>query len=195
MIWFAKVFIVWTIWLAFMVSVACSNHPDQQQRVMVAVHLDARGKVTNAMAENGNPHLFERAIEVSREQKYGGDCDPKGDPIPSTTKISILFDEKGRFTRVEFPIIVGETLGESKILRKVDPEYPDKLRRAGIKGLVILEIHVDKQGNVTEARTVRGDPQLAAYAVKAVLQWKYRPVYLRCEAVPVVVTVIMRFPK
>jgi TonB family protein len=195
MIWIAKVLICWTIWLPFVVPVARSNHPDQQQRIIVAVHLDTRGKVIDAIAENGNSLLFERAIEVAKEQKYRGDCDPKGGPIPSTIKISILFDENGRFTTVEFPIIAGDKLFEHKTLKKVDLEYPDKLRRAGIKGIVILEVHVDKQGERYRSPGSPGDPQLAAYAVKAVLQWKYRPVYLGCEAVPVVAAVIISFPK
>jgi hypothetical protein len=69
---------------------------------------------------------------------------------------------------------------------------------------VIVAVHLDasgnaadamaEKGNVTEARVVQGDPQFAFYGAKAVLQWKYRPTYLRCEAVPVIATVTI-FPK
>jgi TonB family protein len=187
---------IWrTISLIFMLLVVSLSPAAQPQRVLVAVHLDADGKVVGAAAEKGDPVLFKRAIEIAKGLQYQRNCDSKGNPSPSTIKIWILFDENGHFTKAELPIVVGEIHVEHRIIKKVDPEYPDKLKRAGIKDVVILEVHVDKQGTVTKAEVFRGDPQLAGYAVKAVLQWKYLPVYLRCESVPMVTTVTLNFPR
>jgi TonB family protein len=191
----AKVSIYWAALLAFTFLGAGCSHTRQQQSIVVTVQLDVNGKVIDAKAVSGDRLLFNRAIELAKVQKYPPNCDSKGNPIASTTQISVLFDENNRFIKVEFPIIVGSDPTGLQLIKRVDPEYPDQLRRAGIKGRVTLEINVDKLGNVTEARFIEGDPQLADHAIKAVLQWKYRPYYLRCEPVPILTTVSMEIPR
>jgi TonB family protein len=56
-----------------------------------------------------------------------------------------------------------------------DPVYPDAARSARVQGTVILEVTVDRQGNVTDARVVESIPLLDQAAVEAVREWKYEP--------------------
>ena len=59
----------------------------------------------------------------------------------------------------------------------VNKVLPDKelLKQYGLKGTVVLEVEIDKRGNVTRACAFKGDPQLARLYVEEVLKWKYEP--------------------
>jgi hypothetical protein len=66
----------------------------------------------------------------------------------------------------------GDNLPE--IIHKVDPS-PDWLRFARAEGMVILEVEIDKEGNVRCPCIIYGRPLFNGYAWEAVIQWKYRP--------------------
>lgn len=53
--------------------------------------------------------------------------------------------------------------------------YPDAARRAGIQGTVVIDITVDKNGNVTHERLVSGPPALVQSALDNVKQWRFAP--------------------
>ena len=62
------------------------------------------------------------------------------------------------------------------LLRKrVAPEYPQKARDNRIQGTVVLKARISTEGDVAELWVVSGDPALAAAAIEAVKQWKYKP--------------------
>jgi TonB family protein len=56
------------------------------------------------------------------------------------------------------------------------PQMPEKTRRAGASGVVIVEATIDEQGNVQDARVVQGvHPDLDKATLKAVRTWKFKP--------------------
>jgi TonB family protein len=91
------------------------------------------------------------------------------------------------------PIRVGSNVQESKLIHKVDIVYPDAARTARVSGIVILQITVGAEGNVLEAKVLRGHPLLNQAALDAVRQWRYSPTMLNGEPVPVICTVSLRF--
>ncbi len=91
------------------------------------------------------------------------------------------------------PIRVGGTVQAAKLIRRVEPSYPEIARRARIQGVVLLEVQVGAEGSVENVRLIRGHPLLNAAAVDAVSQWKYSPTLLNGEPVPVIATVTVRF--
>lgn len=94
----------------------------------------------------------------------------------------------------EGPIRVGGKIKEPRKTREVKPVYPEIARKARIEGVVILEITVDKQGNVTDVKVLRQLPMgLTEAAVEAVKQWKYEPSTLNGRPVEVLVTVTVTF--
>ena len=70
------------------------------------------------------------------------------------------------------------SLGDERLLAKLRhraPVYPEIARVARIQGTVILEVTVDREGNVTAVRVVRSVPLLDQAAIDAVREWKYVP--------------------
>jgi protein TonB len=64
---------------------------------------------------------------------------------------------------------------ESKIVLKVQPEYPPDAQDARIQGIVRVAVIVGKDGHVQDARLVSGHPLLAPAALQAVKKWVFDP--------------------
>lgn len=71
------------------------------------------------------------------------------------------------------------------LIKRVNPEYPEKARRKRIQGTVVLHALIGKEGDIVDLTTVSGDPLLAKAAIKAVKQWKYRPYLFQGKPVDV----------
>jgi len=88
---------------------------------------------------------------------------------------------------------IGE-IKPPKLIKKVDPRYPEEARKARVEGIVILEARADERGNVDKVRVLRSkDPYLSQAALEAVRQWKYKPFYRKGKPTPIVFTVTVRF--
>jgi TonB family protein len=71
------------------------------------------------------------------------------------------------------------------LMSKVDPEYPEAARRAGVEGTVILDATISETGEVTRVAVERGLPLgVSEAAVAAVRHWKYKPARGRAGPVP-----------
>ena len=62
-----------------------------------------------------------------------------------------------------------------KLVKRVQPEYPEEARQKSIQGTVILNVILRKEGSVTVQNVADGDPILSPAAVEAVRQWRYEP--------------------
>jgi TonB family protein len=91
------------------------------------------------------------------------------------------------------PMAVGGIVQESRLIRKIEPVYPELAKRSRVMGNVILVVTVDEEGNVTDTRVSSGHPLLSEAAVTAVKQWKYAPTYINGEPVPVIANVTVSF--
>jgi TonB family protein len=80
-----------------------------------------------------------------------------------------------------------------KLVKQVDPVYPQVARQARVEGIVILEAKTDEQGNVIGARILRSIAILDQAAIEAVKQWKYEPLILEGKPRKVLFTVTVRF--
>lgn len=175
-------------------SADSSPQMEDHQVVEVSAWIDGSGKPVEIKATNGSPALFGSAIDAARRWEYRPRCDPEGQPVPYTTTLFVVFDRYGHFEKVRPPIEVGDTLISQRLLRRVEPEYPEELRKKGIGGTVVLQIRIDQEGNVVDAKALRGPTQLYKSAVAAALQWKYKPFYFRdCRPIPVIATITMIF--
>lgn len=69
-----------------------------------------------------------------------------------------------------------ETSGdERKVLTRVDPDYPDALKKLYIGGVVRVEVVIAPNGSVKSTKLLGGSPILGQSTMKAIKQWKYAP--------------------
>ncbi len=62
---------------------------------------------------------------------------------------------------------------ERRLLKRVEPEYPETLKRLHIGGTVRLQLTISPKGNVETAIVLGGNPILGEAAAKAAQQWVY----------------------
>lgn len=90
-------------------------------------------------------------------------------------------------------IHVGGALKPPRLLSSVLPIYPTMARDTGIEGDVVIDTTIDTAGNVTGMKVISGPPMLRQAALDALRRWKYEPSKLNGQAVPVQLTVTIKF--
>jgi TonB family protein len=89
---------------------------------------------------------------------------------------------------------IGGNVQPSKLLSKVDPEYPVELQRAGVEGTVIIRAVVSTSGTLLNPQVVNAvDARLAKAALDAVSQWSYQPSLLNGQPVEAATTISVDF--
>lgn len=88
---------------------------------------------------------------------------------------------------------VSSGVMQGLLVKKVAPVYPPLARQARIQGTVVLQVVINKSGDVENVQLVSGHPMLAPAAVEAVKQWKYQTYLLNGEPVAVETTVQVNF--
>lgn len=77
------------------------------------------------------------------------------------------------------PIRVGGEVAAPAKIHAPQPVYTEIARKARIQGIVIVEAIINKQGNVTNVKVLKGLPMgLDQAAVDAVKKWKFEPATL-----------------
>ncbi len=80
-----------------------------------------------------------------------------------------------------------------KLVKKVDPVYPEVARKARVEGAVILEATTDTYGRVANIKVLRSIPLLDQAAIDALRQWIYEPMIVDGKPQPVTYTVTIQF--
>jgi protein TonB len=80
-----------------------------------------------------------------------------------------------------------------RLVKRVEPLYPEIARLSRVQGTVILEATTDIYGRVAAVKVLRSVPLLDAAAVDAVRQWIYEPLVVNGRPRGVVFTVTLRF--
>jgi TonB family protein len=76
-------------------------------------------------------------------------------------------------------IIDARTGTERKLVTRIEPLYPETLKRLQIGGTVRLKLTIAPAGNVERVELIGGNPILAEAAMVAVKQWRYGPAHSR----------------
>jgi len=172
-------------------------------QVILNVTVNEKGDVTNVEVLDGDPLHIDAVVAAVKQWKY----EPillNGKPIPVIATITVKRDVVSPTQFVsptEIPInpnpnnakYVGSNVLQSKLVHKVDPEYPELAKRARVKGTVTLGVTVNEEGHVSHVEVIGGHPMLLIAAEKAVKQWKYEPTILNGKAIPVFATVTVNF--
>ncbi len=109
----------------------------------------------------------------------------KREPVGADGKVAVVSPEAFQE--------MSREANESKLIRAVAPIYPESAIKSHVSGKVILRVNVNEQGNVTDAKVLKGHPLLNDAAITAVTQWKYIPTLLNGKPVPIIATVTINF--
>ena len=187
-------------------------YPEQAKRegiqgtVKLTIIVNEEGLVYEIRTNPENNSILEGAAIAAVKQWQYSPTLLNGEPVPVQALVTVIFQMKDTPLPVEEqnmpseisvprggPIRIGDNVQESKLIRKVEPVYPEEALRARVQGKVVLAIVVNEEGFVTEAKVVKGHPILNDAAIAAVRQWKYSPTLLNGEPVPVMATVTIIF--
>ena len=108
--------------------------------------------------------------------------------VPQTAPMEVFVIhhvEKPTQSDVSTPVRVPTEVMSGLVLRKVPPDYPEMAREAHIRGAVVLDATIGKNGDVENLQLISGHPILAPAAIEAVKQWKYESYLLNGEPVEV----------
>jgi TonB family protein len=77
-----------------------------------------------------------------------------------------------------------------ELIFKITPVYPPSARKEQIWGDVLLDVTLKGDGTVGRTSVIEGNPLLAEAAIRAVKQWRYRPLLVNGKPVLKFVVVI-----
>ena len=115
----------------------------------------------------------------------------EGGAVPTNIIGETLFNLVGAPS--EAPVRAAGEVRPPRLIRRVEPDYPEMARLARVEGTVILEAVTDIYGRVSSVRVLRSIPLLDEAAAAAVRQWLYEPMIINGRPRPVVFTVTVRF--
>ncbi|HUO16332.1 MAG TPA: energy transducer TonB [Verrucomicrobiae bacterium] len=191
-----------------------------QGEVIVEVIISQAGTVERARAISGDPILAQAALEAAKKWTFKPYI-KNGRPAKVATRIPFDFTfaekimTKGEAAdwsaTTEFPkrpavSSTGSANSDSSsrfdapsgviqglLIRQIAPVYPPSARRDHIEGKVILQVDIDKEGRIENLTLLSGPKVLAAAAIGAVQQWRYKPYLLGGEPVRVRTQVEVNF--
>jgi len=73
------------------------------------------------------------------------------------------------------------------------PAYPDLARRAGIEGIVKLQVKVKTDGSIEVQKVLEGEPVLADAAMNAVKKWRANPMSINGTRIETITTITFNF--
>jgi protein TonB len=155
--------------------------------VIIEATTDLEGRVTSTRVLKSVPRLDQAAVKAVKQWVY--------EPVVINGRPRrIVFT-----VTVRFSLSYGRTndaladIQPPKLLRRVDPVYPQEAKKAGLEGTVVLGATIDGNGQVTEVKVLESVPGLDQAAIDALKQWLYAPVWVNNQPVIYTFTVSVRF--
>jgi len=143
-----------------------------------------------------NKRLTENGFEAVSFSKGPGSSSsiPTEMPAPSETKTDWL---ESWLVNLEITFRGGITEDpddfQKRLVNFPKPSYPALAQRAGLQGIVKLQVRLKKDGSVEVQKLLEGEPALSDAAIAAVKQWRARPASINGKPVEVISTVTFNF--
>jgi len=164
--------------------------------VILGARIDEVGLVQSVMVyKSKTPLLNKAAIDAVRQWRY----DPlyiKEKAVPAVFTVTVRFMLQGsKPTESEKGVVrLDEVSNPPRLIKRVNPVYPEEARKGGIQGVVLLEALVDGEGEVSRVKILKSESSvLNKSAIDAVKQWVYEPYILEGKPTSVLFTVTVRF--
>jgi len=91
------------------------------------------------------------------------------------------------------PIPIGGDVKPAKLLKSVQPIYPQMARTQHVSGNVQIDALIDADGNVSAMKVLSGPALLRDAALQSLKQWKYQPAELDGKPTSMHLTVVLQF--
>jgi protein TonB len=122
-----------------------------------------------------------------------GQSNPAAHDSASITKDSTSVSDDQDFASYQR---VTKGITAPKATHAPDPQYPELPPDTEPRGLVVMLVGVDAHGHVGPVRVLRSSaPAFENSALETVKKWKFKPAKQGDKAVPVQITVEMKFEK
>jgi TonB family protein len=146
---------------------------------------DKYGRVQDVKVLNSIPELDQAAIDAVKQWVYEPmviDGKPYGVTFISTYRFRLDKKRSGKSFEGEVtkadkkpPVPAVGKIKPPKLIKQVEPIYPEEARKVGMEGVIIIEVTTDVYGRVIDTKILRGIPVLDQAARDAVKQWVYEP--------------------
>ena len=181
--------------------------------VVLKVIIGKTGDVQSMQLISGHPMLAPSAITAVKQWKYKPFM-VDGEPVEVETTVQVNFTlsdkpaqpkdsepsspppaspQPNESQPVAQRVRVSSGVVTGLLVSKVNPTYPDDARQQGVQGVVLMQVEIDKEGNIDKVELISGHPLLAPAAIDAVKQWKYKPYLLNGNPVYVETQVQVNF--
>ena len=145
--------------------------------VTLSLSLDASGKIQNIEVQRDVPSLTSVVQDAVKTWTFTP-ANYKGSPIPSSLSVSAVFQPNQLTTAPNGGMALAPPNSPPTVDRYVPPQitaasfaaYPSN--SVG-QGTVILDVTIDKSGNVASVRPVKRVGSLTAPAIAAVKTWQF----------------------
>jgi TonB family protein len=166
--------------------------------VLLRVIINEKGEIRTAEVVRGDAPLRASALQAVLKWRYKPWL-VEGSPVAVESLVTVKFltEDSARTTNsspARDPMRTGGNFSSfPRLSKRVEPIYPETALKERISGSVIVELTVNEEGLVYEARVLRGHRLLNRAALDAVLQWEYFPLRVRGEAMPFLAAVTLIF--
>jgi len=144
----------------------------------IVVKSNAAGTKKQAQADESAPQLPSPLADASASDSNLSGLMPVSPSLPKPSLATVK---------------VSQGVSQGLLIKKVQPKYPQTALAVHAQGVVEIEATINKEGNVTNVKVLKGDAVLAHAAVEAVRQWRYKPYYLDGEPVEIQTQITVNF--
>jgi TonB family protein len=175
-----------------------------EDTVVVEGTTDTEGNVVDVTVLKGEHDILNQAaLEAVRQWKYEPmkidgkaigiftvTCRFRKDPKKKKDVTVKSTEAKGDETP---PVYAIGDIKAPRLIKRVEPVYPDEAKKGEIEGVVIIEATTNTEGDVIDTTILRSVPGLDQAALEAIKQWKYEPMIINGKPKGIVFTVTTRF--
>jgi TonB family protein len=164
-----------------------------QGAVVLYLEISADGRPENIRVRTGlRPDLDKNAV-AAIEQWTFEPARKDGKPVRTAEIMAVTFQLPQPQTE-DTVYKVGEGVSGPRALKMVEPEYSEDIRKAGVRGTVLLSLVVNQDGRPEDIQVVKSlQPDLDKSAIAALQDWEFEPGKKDGKPVRVRVNVEMNF--
>lgn len=118
-------------------------------------------------------------------------------PFPRFRKLATAVTALSCFAALglanEEAIRVPQPTAMSNVVNKVAPAYPPVARQLRLTGDVEVDVTINTEGKVEDAKVVKGNSVFSAATVDAVKKWEFKPFQVQGKISKVATTLVFSF--